>query len=510
MDSSTKKRKIAKNTILLYCRMFVLLLISFYTSRIILEALGVEDYGIYNVVGGIVTTFALISSTLNAAITRFITYELGKGDIKQLSNVFSTALNIQVILCIVVVVISETVGIWFLNNRLVIPPERLAAANWVFQFSIVSFCIQLISVPYNSEIVAHEDMSAFAYISIFEALGKLAVAALIPHASYDKLIIYAFLLTCIYLTTRYLYGRFCHKHYEETKYHFIIDKDLLRKMFTFSGWNLIGAGSYVLMYNGVDFLINIFFGVTVNAARGVAATVNRIVMQFVQNFTTAIKPQITKSYAENDTRYMFELVFKGARISYLMLLFIAVPLMAESNLLISLWLKEVPENAPLFANLIILVSLISVLSETMYTAIMASEDIKIYQICVGGIGMLVFPIVWIAFKFGLAAYYAYIIQAMIFILQLLYRIFYMKKNYGMGIRDFFSKVIYRIGIVTIVSSIAPISIVCCMSDGINRLLIVGTCFILLYIPVVYFWGLEKDERRFVMSKVNSLIKKKHE
>ena len=510
MDSSTKKRKIAKNTILLYCRMFVLLLISFYTSRIILEALGVEDYGIYNVVGGIVTTFALISSTLNAAITRFITYELGKGDIKQLSNVFSTALNIQVILCIVVVVLSETVGIWFLNNRLVIPLERLAAANWVFQFSIVSFCIQLISVPYNSEIVAHEDMSAFAYISIFEALGKLAVAALILHASYDKLIIYAFLLTCIYLATRYLYGRFCHKHYEETKYHFIIDKDLLRKMFTFSGWNLIGAGSYVLMYNGVDFLINIFFGVTVNAARGVAATVNRVVMQFVQNFTTAIKPQITKSYAENDTRYMFELVFKGARISYLMLLFIAVPLMAESNLLISLWLKEVPENAPLFANLIILVSLISVLSETMYTAIMASEDIKIYQICVGGIGMLVFPIVWIAFKFGLAAYYAYIIQAMIFILQLLYRIFYMKKNYGMGIRDFFSKVIYRIGIVTIVSSITPISIVCCMSDGIYRLLIVGTCFILLYIPVVYFWGLEKDERRFVMSKVNSVIKKKHE
>lgn len=487
--------------------MLFLMLIGLYTSRIILGALGVEDYGIYNVVGGIVTTFTLISATLNAAITRFITFELGKGDIKQLNNVFSTSLNIQFVFIIIVIILSETIGLWFLNNKLNIPEERLVAANWVFQFSIISFCVQLISVPYNSEIVAHEDMSAFAYISLFEAFGKLLVATLISYTTHDKLIVYAFLLTCISFITRYIYGRYCHKHYEEAKYHFRIDKDLLKRMFSFSGWNMIGAGSYVLMYNGVDFLINIFFGVTINAARGVASTVNGVVMQFVNNFSMAIKPQITKSYAEYDFKYMFDLIFKGARISYLLLLFITIPIITESNLIISLWLKEVPENAPLFANLILVVSLISVLSETMYTAIMATGVIKTYQICVGGIGLLIFPLVWLALLLGLPAFYAYIIHAIIFIIQLIYRILYMKRNFGMKISDFCSKVLIKIGVVTLLASFAPAIIAFTMPDGMQRLLLVGVSFILLYIPIVYYIGLEDDERRFIQNRIYRIIRK---
>lgn len=320
-QTSDNNKRIAKNTLLLYFRMLFMMVVSLYTSRVILNALGVEDFGIYNVVGGVVAMFTVISGSLSAAISRFITYELGKGDQSKLNRIFSASVTIQLLLSLIIVVLIESVGVWFLNAKMTIPEDRMTAANWVLQFSIITFVINLISVPYNAAIIAHEKMSAFAYISILEALCKLAIAFLIMCSPIDKLIYYAVLMCIVAVIVRLTYGHYCKKHFSECTYHFLWDKELLSKMFSFAGWQFFGTGSYMLMTQGVNILLNFFFGPVVNAARGIAVQVDGIIQQFVNNFTTAINPQITKSYAGDNKAYMFLLIYTGAKYSYFLVLF---------------------------------------------------------------------------------------------------------------------------------------------------------------------------------------------
>ena len=277
-DNSANNKRIAKNTLLLYIRMLFLMLVSLYTSRVILNALGVEDYGIYNVVGGVVTMFSMLSGSLSAAISRFITFELGTGDIEKLKKVFSASVTIQFGISLVFVVVAETIGIWFLNNKMEIPEGRLIAANWCLQFSIMTFVINLLCVPYNASIIAHEKMSAFAYISILDAVGKLVVAWCIALSPVDKLIFYGFLMALIAWIIQFIYSLYCKRHFVECSYKFIYDNDLLKQMFSFAGWNFFGAGSWQLMNQGVNLLLNIYFGVTLNAARGIATQVDHAVM----------------------------------------------------------------------------------------------------------------------------------------------------------------------------------------------------------------------------------------
>ena len=313
---SENNKRIAKNTLLLYVRMLFMMVVSLYTSRVILNALGVEDFGIYNVVGGVVTMFSIISSSLSSAISRFLTYELGKGNQTKLNKIFSASVSIQLLLSLIIVVLIESVGVWFMNVKMTIPESRMTAANWVLQFSIVTFVINLISVPYNAAIIAHEKMSAFAYISILEAVCKLAIALLIMVSSIDKLIFYAILMCAVAVVIRFIYGHYCKKNFAECTYHFHWDKDILKQMFGFAGWNFLGSGSFLLMTQGVNILMNMFFGVTLNAARGVANQVDNAVQQFVTNFTTAINPQITKSYATGNLSYMHQLVSAGSKYSF--------------------------------------------------------------------------------------------------------------------------------------------------------------------------------------------------
>ncbi len=311
-DNLANNKRIAKNTLLLYVRMLFLMLISLYTSRVILNALGVEDYGIYNVVGGLVTMFSMLSGSLNAAISRFITFELGTGNTKKLKKIFSSSVTIQAGLAFIIVVFAETVGLWFLNHKMVISEDRLTAANWCFQFSIVNFVINLLSVPYNAAIIAHEKMSAFAYISILEAVGKLVVAWCIIINPIDRLIFFAAMVACIAWGIRIIYTLYCKHHFEECTYHFIYDHDLLKKMFGFAGWTFWGNAAGILNTQGVNILTNLFFGVHVNAARGVAEKINTVTTSFVNNFMTAMNPQIVKSYAQNHNGYMQHLVYSGA------------------------------------------------------------------------------------------------------------------------------------------------------------------------------------------------------
>ena len=384
MNNTTENNKrIAKNTLLLYFRMLFLMAVSLYTSRVVLNALGVEDFGIYNVVGGVVAMFTVLSGSLSAAISRFITYELGKGNQENLNKIFSSAVTIQLGLAGIIILLVETIGIWFLNVKMNISEVRMEAANWVFQFSILTFAINLVSVPYNASIIAHEKMSAFAYISILEAVGKLTIAYLIGISPIDKLIFYAILMCAVALIVCFTYGNYCKRHFSECTYRFIWDKQLLKQMFGFAGWNFIGTASAVLRDQGGNVVINLFCGPTVNAARGVAFQVNNAVNQFVANFMTALNPQITKSYASGDKEYMMTLIFQGARLSFYMLLLLSLPILVNTHYILELWLKIVPEHTVLFVQLVLIFTMSESISQPLITAMLATGKIRNYQIVVG-------------------------------------------------------------------------------------------------------------------------------
>ena len=372
IQTSENNKRIAKNTLLLYFRMLLLMVVSLYTSRVTLAALGVEDYGIYNVVGGVVAMFSMLSGSLSAAISRFITFELGRGDKERLKTVFSTSVNIQIGLAIIIMVLAEIGGVWFLNCKMNIATERLLAANWVLQCSIITFMINLISVPYNAAIIAHERMSAFAYISILETVLKLLVVYLLYVTLYDRLIVYAVLLCLVAIALRLIYGIYCKRNFEECTYHFIYDKSILRSMTGFAGWNFIGVASGALRGQGVNIVINLFCGAAVNAARAISFQVNNAVNSFASNFMTAINPQITKSYASGNYGYMMQLIFQGARLSYYLLLFISLPLILEADTVLKLWLEEVPEHTTLFVQLILVFGMEEALSNPLITAMLAT------------------------------------------------------------------------------------------------------------------------------------------
>lgn len=508
-DNSANSKRIAKNTLLLYVRMLFLMLISLYTSRVILNALGVDDYGIYNVVGGFVTMFSLLSSSLSSAISRFITFELGKKDEEKLKQVFSSSVTIQFGLSLIVLIIAETVGLWFLNCKMVIPEDRLVAANWCFQFSILTFVVNLISVPYNAAIIAHEKMSAFAYISILEALGKLIVAWCIVINPIDRLIFYAALIALIAWIIRIIYTTYCKRHFVECTYHFVYDYQLLKQMFSFAGWNFFGTGSWLLMTQGINVLMNIYFGVTVNAARGIATQVDHAVMSFVNNFTTAINPQITKSYASDKKEYMFNLMFKGAKFSYFFILFFAVPILCETEMILKLWLKIVPDYTVSFIRLTLIISMIYSISLTMITAMSATGDIKKYQIRVGGIGMLVFPMAWVLFLLGFPPEVSYLSMLFIYVIQFLLRLYLLREKVGMSITHYLREVFLKVILTTIFSFSLPICLCSILEQTYTRFFVLLVTSTLFTIFIIFYIGLNKEERSFLLIQLRNKFNTKH-
>lgn len=484
------------------------MLVGLYTSRVTLNALGVDNYGIYNVVGGVVTMFSILSGSLSAAISRFITFELGRDNVEKLKRVFSSAVTIQVILSLIIVLLAETIGLWFLNNKLVIPVNRMVAAHCVYQLSILTFVIGLISVPYNAAIIAHERMSAFAYMSIFDVLAKLLVAFSMFYSPYDRLIHYAILLAILSFISRLIYGIYCKRHFSECTYQFSFDKLLLKQMFGFAGWNFFGSGSFLLMTQGVNLLLNMYFGVVVNAARGVAVQVDNAIMSFVNNFTTALNPQITKSFASNNRDYMYSLMFRGAKFSYFLILIFAVPIICETDAILVLWLKNPPLYASNFVRLAIIASMIHVLSNTMITAMLATGNIKKYQLIVGGLGMLVFFISWGSFFLGLPPEMSYLSVIIVYILQFVCRLFLMREMIGMSIRRYINEVLLRVVIVTFLSFVIAILLCKVCSSSVMDILIVITVSFMVTASLVLFIGLNINERRSIFNIVRKKIVRK--
>lgn len=503
-DTSQNNKRIAKNTLLLYIRTIFVMLVTLYTSRVILNTLGVSDFGIYNVVGGVVAMFSVISGSLSSSISRFITYELGHGDINKLKRIFSTSVNIQIGISLVILILAEIFGVWFLNTKMNIPTNRLIAANWVLQCSLISFIINLISVPYNACIIAHERMSAFAYISILETVLKLVVVYMLLISPYDKLITYAILLVIVSLIIRLIYGWYCNRNFSESRYKFVYDKPLIKEMTGFAGWSFFGNGAYMLNTQGVDMLINIFFGVTLNAAKGVASQVQNAVMQFVNNFTVAVNPQITKSYAAGDMEYMYKLVCRGARFSYFLLLIFIIPIVCEADYILRLWLKTVPEYAPVFLRLTLFGSLMTLLGNSMITAVSATGDIKRYQLWVTIVGCLVFPLTWMAFQFGLPPETTYIIYIAIYFLLNFVRLHIVKDLLKFPVKLYLTDVMGRILAVSIISFILPLLVISNFEQSFLRLCISCIIGITSTVLTILWLGLETSERKIIYNKLTLL------
>lgn len=505
-SNQSKSKRIVKNTLVLYVRMILIMVVSLFTSRVVLQTLGVDDYGIYNVVGGVVSMFSLFSSSLSVAISRFITYELGKKNKEKLNSIFSTSVNVLLIISIVIVVLIELVGVWFLNNALNIPVVRMEAANWVMQCSILVFVINLISVPYNAAIIAHEKMSAFAYISILEVVLKLVVAYALYVSPIDKLITYAILLVVVALIIRGVYGIYCSCHFEECKYRMVYDKVLLKQMTDFAGWNLFGSGAYLFNTQGVNIATNLFFGVTVNAARGVASQAESAIRMFVNNFATAMNPQITKSYAEGDLEYMNTLVCRGAKYSYFLLFLFAVPFMYEADGIMKLWLGVVPDQAALFLRLSIFGTLFDVLGNATANAAWATGDVKRYYKYVVSIGCLVFPLSCVAFMVGMPAYTSYIVFIVIYIILIFVKLYIIKGLMNFPVMMFIKEVFIRIIPVSILSLFLPGLVYLLMDEGFVRVCVLTLVSLMSTTLCIYVCGLETSERALVYNTIRRIIK----
>lgn len=487
-------RRIAKNTMLLYMRMILMTLIGIYTSRVILQTLGVIDYGLYNAVGGVIGMFNIVTSSLSTAVGRYLTYELGRGDMKRLKLVFSTSINIQFALAIIIVIVAGTVGCWFVNYKMNIPDGRLSAANWVLFCCILSSAVSLVSVPYNSSIVSHEKMNIYAYMSILGAALKLAIVFALYVSPVDKLKTYSVLLLIVSLVMRYIYYLYCKKHFKECSYTFVYDKQLIKDMTKFAGWSFFGNGAWVLNTQGVSILVNIFFGVTLNAARGIASQVEGIATTFVNNFMVAMNPQITKLYASGDLSNLHILVCRGARFSFFLMVFFGIPCCLETERLLVLWLGVVPEYTILFVRLSFVASICTLLGNTLVTAQYATGDIKRYQIIITIFGSFVFPLTWLAFKLGGNPAWTYIVYSAVYFVLVFVRIYLVKDMIHMPWQMYVKNVLAKSALVAAISIILPLTIYLKMPNTIYRFILVWLVSLIVSSTVIYWVGMDSVER----------------
>lgn len=483
------------------------MVVGLFTSRVILDSLGIEDYGIYNLVGGFVVMFNVFRAGLISSTQRFITFDLGTGNMSELRNTFSTSLIIFLFISCVVIAIAEVLAPWFIQNKLTIPESRLTAAMWVFQFSLFTLIFNLISSPYNALIVAHERMGAFAFISILETLAKLAVAYAIYVSPVDRLIAYAFLLCLVQVIIRFIYTFYCNRHFEESKVIWRLDWTKIKKIYAFTGWELFGSIAVIAYTEGLNILLGMFFSPIVNAARGVALMGQSMVSGFVSNFQTALNPQITKSYASGDIVYMHKLIFYSSKLSFFLLFVLSLPIMLEAEELLSLWLVEVPEYTVLFFRLVIITTMIDAISNPIIISVEATGNIRKYQVVVGSLLLLILPISYVALKLGAAPYSVFIVHIIMSGFAFIARLIMGSWVVGFNKYDFLKKVLFPIVGVILVSSILPYSLHHVMSLGLIRLSVVLVISILSVIGSVYYIGLQKQERELVLKFAIKFISK---
>lgn len=499
-----------RNTALLYFRMALMMCINLYTSRVVLQALGVEDYGIFYVVWGLVYILNFVNNSMTASTQRFLTFELGTGNKQRLHEVFITSVHIHFIVSLFLIVFSETGGIWFLTEKMVIPDGRQTAALWCFQLSMVTAVAEVMSCPYQSVIIAHEKMSAFAYISILDAFLKLAIVGMLLLSGYDRLIVYAILYTAEKLLIRMVYNLYCTRHFEESRYRWFHEKTLFRKMSSFAGWSMLENLAYVLYTQGLNMLLNVFFGPIANAAQAAANQAQNAIGQFSRNFQMAINPQITKSYASEQLKEMHLLIFRGSRLTFCLLLILCLPLMVEAPMVLGLWLKDVPEGTAGFLRLLLVVLIVQQMSSPLIAAISATGDIKKYQIVTGGLMVTVVPVAYLVLKMGGVPWSVFAVYLLIAVIANIATLFIVLPKISMSLKDYTGNVLTPCTLVFALSLIVPVVMKLAAVPGtLFSLLTIGATVVCTGL-LCYFIGLDKEMRVLVKEKTMSKFRGKKE
>lgn len=425
------------------------MLVSLYTSRVILEALGVENFGIYNVIGGVISLFAFINGAMSNSTQRYIAFELGKGTKAKVERIFSACMMIHIFIALVIFILAETFGLYILNYCLTIPETKLPAANWVYQISILSCMIVIVNSPYNGAIVAYERMQAFAYISLIEVFLRLGVSFLIIYLPGNKLILYALLLFTVQLLVRLSYTLYCRKKLADIRFYALWDKRLFRELSGFMGWTMFNNMSIIACSQGLNILLNIFFNPIVNAARGIAVQVEHAVNMFSQNFQMAVKPQIIKSYSMNEKERFWNLIFSASRLSFFLLLLLAFPIFIHVDYILHLWLTETPAYTAGFIRIIICISLVNVLSDPLQSGVLANGVIKYFQLVSGLLLVAILPISALGFQFIHSPMLVFVVYLAISVLVYGYKLYYCKVHIALPMKPYFLQVLIKVGIVSI-------------------------------------------------------------
>jgi len=505
--ASENTKRIARNTAMLYIRMLFTMAVGLYTSRIVLNALGVSDFGTYNIIGGVVVLFAFLKNALSTATQRFLNIEMGKGDAVALKKVFNTSMTVHISIAAIILVLSETVGLWFVNTQLNLPLDRMVAVNWVYHLTIIAFVVGIVVVPYNASIVANEAMSFYAYVSIVEVAFKLAIAFMIMWIGFDRLITFTILNTISAILFFYIYKIYCVKKFDFCRYSRIWDKEMYKNLIGFSGWSLLTGVANIGKSQGVNIILNIFCGVTVNAAAGIANQLSGAINNFVFNFQQAFSPQIMKSFAANDRNYFSKLIFQTAKFSYYMLLILSLPVLLNTELILQLWLKNVPEYTVVFSQLTILYILIDAISGPLWVSVQAVGNIKTYQIVVSIVLLLNLPLSYLFLKYGLPPYSILWIGIVLCVAALVVRLVFLKKLIDFPVGRFNKEVLLRISIVTLVSLPIPFLIQRYMTGYWGMLLSMTVCVLSVGISI-YTIGLNKGEREMIREKISIFVSKK--
>ena len=498
--------RLAKNTMFLYFRMIFIMAVTLYTSRVVLRVLGVEDFGIFNVVAGVVAMFGFLNSSMSATTQRFISFSLGRGD-DNLNKVFSTCVLTHALIALGVLVLVESVGLWFLYNKMIIPEVRMDAAFWVFQFSALSTVVTVMSIPFNADIIAHEKMSAFAYISIVEVCLKLLIVFLLDVGNIDKLVLYGFLLLLVQCGIFLTYMGYCLRHFKESRFRFVYEKKLFAEVFSFAGWNLWGYLASILYTQGLNILLNVFFGPVVNAARGLANQVDGAIRLFASNFQMAINPQIVKTYAAKDLESMHKLVFRSSKFSFFLLLALSLPVMIEAPVILRLWLSTVPDWTASFLRLMLVVVIVDSVANPLMTSAAATGRIKLYQSVLGGIQLLIVPVAYVVLRMGGEPNSVFVVHICICLIAFAVRLFIVRGMIGLSIKKYLMEVCVKSGVVTVVATVLPLTLYFSMTNSLLSAIVVVFVSLGSVAVSAYAIGLTKSERVFVSDKIGRILAK---
>lgn len=499
--NSTNNARIAKNTLYLYIRTFITMTVSLYTSRVVLAALGIEDFGIWSVVGGIVAMFLFIKESLSTSVGRFLTFAIGKNDQHEINKAFSTSIIIHVFFALLIVILCESIGLWFMAQKLVIPEEKRWIAYWVFHISVISTFVNIASVPFHSSLISYEKMNVYAYMGLWDAFSKLMVAYLITIVHENRLIAYGILiLFCSILSTGFIVWYVCHS-FPKMRYYTVRDRQMYKNVFSFSGWSIFGNLAYMTYTQGLNMILNMFFGPTVNAARAVSLQVEQSVRTFVTNFQAAANPQIIKNCASKNRTAMHLLMFRTSKFSVYLLYILALPIVLEIDSILAIWLKEVPDNTAIFCRIMFCVIMLNTMMNPIMTGVSANGDIKKYQLVVSSILLMILPVSYVCLSLGMGPASVFTVYFVFEFIACIARVLIAREKIHLPIRQYIGQVVVVAGITMLMGAIVPVIIHFTMPNGVFRVILVVSIGLVTSCSSIYYFGLNTNEKKFVYERL---------